>query len=78
MPLMMWDLPQACILSLTAEQGDAARSWLLQADGVDLVIPYGRPSLVQQVVRGRLRCLCCRLPWATVTSIGLPLGNWIQ
>jgi glutamate-5-semialdehyde dehydrogenase len=44
-------LPQLCILSLTAEQGDAARSWLLQDEGVDLVIPYGRPSLVQQVTR---------------------------
>jgi glutamate-5-semialdehyde dehydrogenase len=44
-------LPDFCILSLTAEQGDAARLWLLQDEGVDLVIPYGRPSLVQQVTR---------------------------
>jgi glutamate-5-semialdehyde dehydrogenase len=44
-------LPRECILSLTSDQGDAARSWLLQSEGVDLVIPYGRPSLVQQVVR---------------------------
>ncbi|MBD2109952.1 aldehyde dehydrogenase family protein [Nodosilinea sp. FACHB-13] len=40
-----------CILSLTEEQGDVARSWLLQDPGIDLIIPYGRPSLVQQVVR---------------------------
>ncbi|WP_017296707.1 aldehyde dehydrogenase family protein [Nodosilinea nodulosa] len=44
-------LPQQCILSLTEEQGDVARSWLLQDRGVDLIIPYGRPGLVQQVVR---------------------------
>ncbi|MBE9108739.1 aldehyde dehydrogenase family protein [Nodosilinea sp. LEGE 07298] len=44
-------LPQHCILSLTEEQGDVARSWLLQDPGVDLIIPYGRPGLVQQVVR---------------------------
>lgn len=44
-------LPQHCILSLTEEQGDMARTWLLQDPGVDLIIPYGRPGLVQQVVR---------------------------
>ncbi|HSM80480.1 MAG TPA: aldehyde dehydrogenase family protein [Nodosilinea sp.] len=44
-------LPQQCILSLTEEQGDVARTWLLQDPGVDLIIPYGRPGLVQQVVR---------------------------
>ena len=44
-------LPEPCILSLTEEQGDVARTWLLQDPGVDLIIPYGRPGLVQQVVR---------------------------
>lgn len=44
-------LPQHCILSLTEEQGDVARTWLLQDPGIDLIIPYGRPGLVQQVVR---------------------------
>ncbi|MGB6017750.1 MAG: aldehyde dehydrogenase family protein, partial [Nodosilinea sp.] len=44
-------LPQHCIFSLTEEQGDVARSWLLQDPGIDLIIPYGRPGLVQQVVR---------------------------
>lgn len=57
-------LPRDCILSLTSEQGDAARSWLLQADGVDLVIPYGRPSLVQQVVKQ-----------ATVSVLPTTMGN---
>jgi glutamate-5-semialdehyde dehydrogenase len=45
------DMPAYCILSLSAEQGDAARAWLMQPQSVDLIIPYGRPSLVQQVVR---------------------------
>lgn len=45
------DMPSHCILSLSAEQGDAARAWLMQPQSVDLIIPYGRPSLVQQVVR---------------------------
>jgi glutamate-5-semialdehyde dehydrogenase len=44
-------MPEHCILPLTEEQGDVARTWLLQAPGIDLVIPYGRPGLVQQVVR---------------------------
>ncbi|MBE9137179.1 aldehyde dehydrogenase family protein [Nodosilinea sp. LEGE 07088] len=44
-------LPQHCLLSLTEEQGDVARTWLLQSPQVDLIIPYGRPGLVQQVVR---------------------------
>ncbi|WP_035991404.1 aldehyde dehydrogenase family protein [Leptolyngbya sp. KIOST-1] len=44
-------LPQECVFSLTEEQGDVARSWLLQDPGIDLIIPYGRPGLVQQVVR---------------------------
>ncbi len=57
-------VPRDCILSLTSEQGDAARSWLLQADGVDLVIPYGRPSLVQQVVKQ-----------ATVSVLPTTMGN---
>jgi glutamate-5-semialdehyde dehydrogenase len=45
------DLPAACIFSLSEDQGDATRSWLLQNQEIDLVIPYGRPSLVNQVIR---------------------------
>jgi glutamate-5-semialdehyde dehydrogenase len=57
-------LSQDCILSLTSEQGDAARSMLLQANGVDLIIPYGRPNLVKQVVRQ-----------ATVPVLPTTMGN---
>ena len=45
------DIPAAAVLSLADDSGDAARSWLLQDPGVNLVIPYGRPSLVKQVMR---------------------------
>ena len=45
-------LSQDCILSLTGlNRENAAWSMLLQANGVDLIIPYGRPNLVKQVVR---------------------------
>ena len=44
-------IPAAAILSLADDAGDAARAWLLQDPGVNLVIPYGRPSLVKQVMR---------------------------
>ncbi|HIK46181.1 MAG TPA: aldehyde dehydrogenase family protein [Leptolyngbyaceae cyanobacterium M65_K2018_010] len=58
------NLSPASILSLAEDQGDAARSWLLQSQGVDLVIPYGRPSLVKQVVRQ-----------ATVPVLPTAMGN---
>lgn len=45
------NLSTESILLLTEDQGDAARAWLLQERGVNLVIPYGRPGLVQQVMR---------------------------
>lgn len=44
-------LPTDCLFSLTEAEGEAARTWLLQEPGIDLIIPYGRPSLVQQVMR---------------------------
>ncbi|MGF1570767.1 MAG: aldehyde dehydrogenase family protein [Nodosilinea sp.] len=57
-------LPTDCILSLTEDQGDAARLWLLQEPGIDLIIPYGRASLVQQVTRK-----------ATVPVLPTAMGN---
>lgn len=58
------DLPAACLLSLSSDQGDAARTQLVQSEGVDLVIPYGRPSLIQQVLRQ-----------ATVSVLPTAMGN---
>lgn len=40
-----------CLLNLSADQGDAARTWLMQETGINLLIPYGRPNMVSQVAR---------------------------
>lgn len=45
------NISPTAILSLADDTGDAARCWLVQDPGVNLVIPYGRPSLVKQVMR---------------------------
>lgn len=44
-------LPDQVILSISPSEGEAARRWLMQTPELDLLIPYGRASLVQQVVR---------------------------
>ncbi|HEY9889414.1 MAG TPA: aldehyde dehydrogenase family protein [Candidatus Obscuribacterales bacterium] len=45
------DFPEHVILALSPSEGEAARRWLMQTPDLDLLIPYGRASLVQQVVR---------------------------
>lgn len=44
-------LPIGCLQSLPADQGSSIRDLVIQDRYLNLVIPYGRPSLVQQVVR---------------------------
>jgi len=44
-------LPVGCLELLEAEQGASIRDLVTQDQYLNLVIPYGRPSLVQQVVR---------------------------
>ncbi|MBE7381568.1 MAG: aldehyde dehydrogenase family protein [Leptolyngbya sp. SIO1E4] len=44
-------LPEHTILMISPSEGEAARRWLMQTPDLDLVIPYGRASLVQQVMR---------------------------
>jgi len=44
-------LPIGCLSLLEAEQGASIRDLVTQDQYLNLVIPYGRPSLVQQVVR---------------------------
>ena len=44
-------LPAGCLELLKAEQGASIRDLVTQDQHLNLVIPYGRPSLVQQVVR---------------------------
>ena len=44
-------LPEDSLLFLPPDQGDVIRNLVVQTRDINLVIPYGRPSLVQQVVR---------------------------
>ncbi len=44
-------LPLDCLQSLPADQGASIRDLITQDRHLNLVIPYGRPSLIQQVVR---------------------------
>ncbi|MBC1222912.1 glutamate-5-semialdehyde dehydrogenase [Nostoc sp. UCD121] len=44
-------LPPGCVELITAEHGASIRDLVTQDQYVNLVIPYGRSSLVQQVVR---------------------------
>ncbi len=44
-------LPEHLILAISPSEGEAARRWLMQTPDLDLLIPYGRASLVQKVVK---------------------------
>ncbi|MDJ0701786.1 MAG: gamma-glutamyl-phosphate reductase [Leptolyngbyaceae cyanobacterium MO_188.B28] len=44
-------LPEDSLLFLPPDQGDIIRNLVAQTQDINLVIPYGRPSLVQQVVK---------------------------
>ena len=44
-------LPAGCIELITAEHGASIRDLVTQDQYLNLVIPYGRSSLIQQVVR---------------------------
>ncbi|AFZ24872.1 gamma-glutamyl phosphate reductase [Cylindrospermum stagnale PCC 7417] len=44
-------LPEGCVELITAEHGASIRDLVTQDQYVNLVIPYGRSSLIQQVVR---------------------------
>ncbi len=44
-------LPTTCLQLFLSEQGTSIRDLVVQDQYVNLVIPYGRPSLVQQVIR---------------------------
>lgn len=45
------NLPQGCWEPLSLSQGTPLKDLLAQDQYIDLILPYGRPSLVQQVVR---------------------------
>jgi len=44
-------LPDGCLQALPSDQGASVRDLITQDQYINLVIPYGRPNLVQQIVR---------------------------
>ena len=58
------DLPQGCLQLIPSNQGDVLRELLALDAYIDLVIPYGRISLVQQVLKQ-----------ATVPVLTTTIGN---
>jgi glutamate-5-semialdehyde dehydrogenase len=57
-------LPPDCLQLLPSDQGDSLRELIMQDQYVNLVIPYGRSNLVQQVIRQ-----------ATVPVLKTAIGN---
>ena len=74
-------MPVGCLELMAAEQGVVIRDLVTQDQYLNLVIPYGRPSLVQQVVRQSTAPVlksamgnCC-LYWSVSGS--LDMARWI-
>lgn len=44
-------LPDGCFQALPSDQGTSVRDLIVQDQHINLIIPYGRPHLVQQIVR---------------------------
>jgi glutamate-5-semialdehyde dehydrogenase len=44
-------LPEGCFYMLPSDQGASVRDLVIQDEYINLIIPYGRPSLVQQITR---------------------------
>ena len=74
-------LPLGCLQSLPADQGASIRDLITQDRHLNLVIPYGRPSLVQQVVRQSTAPVLksamgnCYLSWSPSGS--LEVARWM-
>lgn len=74
-------MPPECIELLPSDQGSSLRDLIVQDRYINLVIPYGRPSLVQQVVRQSTIPVLksgmgnCYLFWSPSGS--LELARWI-
>ncbi|WP_017711669.1 glutamate-5-semialdehyde dehydrogenase [Prochlorothrix hollandica] len=75
------DLSPACITHLGAEQGSVLRDLLVKSQWVNLVIPYGRPSLVAKVEQSATAPVLktgignCYLYWAA--SGQLDMVQWM-
>ena len=57
-------MPRGCLEVLSGEQGTSIQDLVTQDQYLSLVIPYGRPSLVQQVTQ-----------WATAPVLKSAMGN---
>jgi glutamate-5-semialdehyde dehydrogenase len=74
-------LPPNCLQLLPTDQGDSIRELITQDQYVNLVIPYGRASLVQQVIRQATAPVLktaignCYLYWSP--SGNLELARWV-
>ena len=74
-------LPQNCFQALPSDQGASVRDLIVQDQYVNLIIPYGRPSLVQQIVRQSTAPVLksamgnCYLYWSP--SGGLDAVRWV-
>lgn len=74
-------LPGDCIQILSPEHGDQIRELVVQDQFINLVIPYGRSSLVQQVVRQATTPVLktaignCYLYWSPSGS--LDIARWM-
>ena len=74
-------LPVGCLELLAAEQGVVIRDLVTQDQYLNLVIPYGRPSLVQQVARQSTIPVLksamgnCYLYWSLYGS--LDVAHWL-
>ncbi|WAL59254.1 glutamate-5-semialdehyde dehydrogenase [Thermocoleostomius sinensis A174] len=74
-------LPVGCLQLLSADQGDVIRDVVTLDRYINLVIPYGRSSLVQQVIRQATAPVLktaignCYLYWSP--SGGLDIARWM-
>jgi len=74
-------LPVDCVQLLPSEQGDLIRELVTQDQYINLVIPYGRPRLVQQVMRQATAPVLqtaignCYLYWSPTGS--LDIARWM-
>ena len=74
-------LPVDCVQLLPPEQGDLIRELVTQDQYINLVIPYGRPRLVQQVMRQATAPVLqtaignCYLYWSPTGS--LDVARWM-
>jgi glutamate-5-semialdehyde dehydrogenase len=73
--------PSACITHMEGDSGSVLRDLLVQSQGVNLVIPYGRPSWVQKVEQMAVAPVLktgmgnCYLYWASSGS--LEMVRWM-